>query len=97
EPTVVERIAAGEIDMVINTPSGRDARADGYAIRAATTSLDRPIITTVQQLGTAVLGIEASLAGSMRVASLQEHAATLDLYGQGAPTRAGDAPAVTAG
>ncbi|MBW8173130.1 carbamoyl-phosphate synthase large subunit [Ornithinimicrobium sp. Arc0846-15] len=80
ERTIVELITSGEIDMVINTPSGRDARADGYAIRAATTSLDRPIITTVQQLGAAVLGIEAMMAGDMQVASLQEHASRLDLY-----------------
>ncbi|MDQ3357720.1 MAG: carbamoyl-phosphate synthase large subunit [Actinomycetota bacterium] len=89
EPTVVDRITAGEVDMVINTPSGRDARADGYAIRAATTSLDKPIITTVQQLGAAVLGIEAMRAGTMQVASLQEHAARLDLYGRGPVPAAG--------
>ncbi|WP_114907645.1 carbamoyl-phosphate synthase large subunit [Ornithinimicrobium murale] len=82
EPTIVDMIAGGEIDMVINTPSGQGARADGYAIRAATTGLDRPIITTVQQLGAAVLGIEAAGAGPMAVASLQEHAAHLDLFGQ---------------
>ena len=81
-PSVVERITAGAVDMVINTPSGRDARADGYAIRAATTSLDRPIITTVQQLAVAVLGIEAMRAGPLQVASLQEHAAALDLFGR---------------
>lgn len=86
--TVVDRISAGEVDMVINTPSGRDARADGYAIRAATTSLDRPIITTVQQLAVAVLGIEAMQAGPLGVASLQEHAAALDLYGRDADGRA---------
>ncbi|WP_153394306.1 carbamoyl-phosphate synthase large subunit [Ornithinicoccus halotolerans] len=90
EPTVVDLITSGEVDMVINTPSGRDARADGYAIRAATTSLDKPIITTVQQLGAAVLGIEAMRAGDLRVRSLQEHAAGLDLYQRaGAPPAAG--------
>ena len=78
--TIVAPIADGEVDMVINTPSGRDARADGYAIRAATTSLDRPIITTVQQLAVAVLGIEAMRAGPLGVAPLQEHARALDLY-----------------
>ncbi|GAA5163496.1 carbamoyl-phosphate synthase large subunit [Ornithinimicrobium tianjinense] len=82
ERTVVDRITAGEVDMVINTPSGRDARADGYAIRAATTSLDKPIITTVQQLSVAVLGIEAMRSGPLEVASLQEHAANLDLFGR---------------
>jgi carbamoyl-phosphate synthase large subunit len=63
--------------MVVNTPSGRDARADGYEIRAATTSMDRPIITTVQQLAAAVQGIEAAREGTLSVRSLQEHAALL--------------------
>jgi carbamoyl-phosphate synthase large subunit len=87
ERTVVDLITSGEVDMVINTPSGRDARADGYAIRAATTSLDKPIITTVQQLSAAVLGIEAMRAGSLQVSSLQEHAARLDLHGRTAADR----------
>jgi carbamoyl-phosphate synthase large subunit len=80
EPTIVERIVAGEVGMVINTPSGRYARADGYAIRAATTSMDRPIITTVQQLGAAVQGIESQLSGTIRVKSLQDHARALNFY-----------------
>src|SRR5690606_2409141 len=87
EPTVVDLITAGEVDMVINTPSGRDARADGYAIRAATTSLDKPIITTVQQLAAAVLGIEAMREGPLTVASLQEHSGRLDLFSRGAAER----------
>jgi carbamoyl-phosphate synthase large subunit len=71
--------------MVVNTPSGPNARADGYAIRAATTSMDKPIITTVQELAAAVQGIEAQLHGELRVKPLQEHARDLDLYGQGVP------------
>jgi carbamoyl-phosphate synthase large subunit len=80
EPTIVERITAGEVVMVVNTPSGRDARADGYAIRAATTSMDKPIITTVQQLGAAVQGIESQMTEKIRVKSLQDHARDLDLF-----------------
>jgi carbamoyl-phosphate synthase large subunit len=75
EPTIVQRIYAGEVDMVVNTPSGPAARHDGYEIRAATTSMDRPIITTVQQLAAAVQAIEAD--GPVRVRSLQEHARSL--------------------
>ncbi|HWC22015.1 MAG TPA: carbamoyl-phosphate synthase large subunit [Flexivirga sp.] len=83
EPTIVDRIQTGDVAMVVNTPSGQGARADGYAIRAATTSMDRPIITTVQQLAAAVQGIEAQLAGPFRVKPLQAHARDLDLYGRG--------------
>ncbi|RKS77777.1 carbamoyl-phosphate synthase large subunit [Motilibacter peucedani] len=77
EPTIVDRILAGEVDMVVNTPTGRAARADGYEIRTAATAMDRPIITTVQELGAAVQGIEAFRSGTIGVASLQEHAAVI--------------------
>jgi carbamoyl-phosphate synthase large subunit len=77
EPTIVDRILAQEIDMVVNTPSGPAARADGYEIRAATTSVDRPIVTTVQQFAAAVQAIEAARNEPVRVASLQEHASRL--------------------
>jgi carbamoyl-phosphate synthase large subunit len=72
EPTVVERILAGEVDMVVNTPSGRFARADGYEIRAAAVAMDRPIITTVQELAAAVQGIEALGRGALDVRSIQD-------------------------
>jgi carbamoyl-phosphate synthase large subunit len=72
EPTVVERILAGEVDMVVNTPSGRFARADGYEIRAAAVAMDRPIITTVQELAAAVQGIEALGRGTLDVRSIQD-------------------------
>ena len=77
EPTIVERIAAGEVDMVVNTPSGPAARHDGYEIRAAVTAVDRPIVTTVQQLSAAVQAIEAARNEPVHVWSLQEHAALL--------------------
>ena len=73
EPTIVDLINAGEVDMVVNTPSGQGARADGYEIRAATTAADKAIVTTVQQLAAAVQAIEARQAGPFRVTSLQEH------------------------
>ncbi|MGL5851994.1 MAG: hypothetical protein ACRCZD_14545, partial [Phycicoccus sp.] len=85
--SVVDMITAGEIDLVVNSPNGPSAtaRADGYLIRAATTAMDKPIVTTVQQLAAAVLAIEAVRGGDLGVASLQEHTAALDLHGVGAP------------
>ncbi|MDR3201960.1 MAG: carbamoyl-phosphate synthase large subunit, partial [Bifidobacteriaceae bacterium] len=60
--TIVDRIWEGEVAMVVNTPSGHEgSRHDGYEIRAAITGVDRPIITTVQELAAAVQGIEARL------------------------------------
>jgi carbamoyl-phosphate synthase large subunit len=72
--TIVDLIGAGEVDLVVNTPSGQGARADGYEIRTATVAADKPIITTVQQLAAAVQAIESIQAGPFAVHSLQEHA-----------------------
>lgn len=83
DSSIVDLILDGQIAMVVNTPSGPNARADGYAIRAATTSMDKPIVTTVQELAAAVQGIEAQMQGEFTVKPLQEHARDLDLYGVG--------------
>ena len=59
--------------MVVNTPSGRRRpAADGYEIRAAAVAMDRPIITTVQELAAAVQGIEALGRGALDVRSIQD-------------------------
>ena len=73
EPTIVDLIIAGEVDMVVNTPSGQGARADGYEIRTAAVSADKAIVTTVQQLAAAVQAIESRRAGPFSVRSLQDH------------------------
>ena len=89
EPSIVDLIMDGRIDMVVNTPTGPTARADGYAIRAAATSYDIPVITTVQALAAAVQGIEALLTGEVHVKPLQEHAKDLDLWSVPAAVQAG--------
>jgi len=71
--TIVARIAAGEVAMVINTPYGNSGpRIDGYEIRSAAVSADIPCITTVQGAAAAVQGIEAAIAGDIGVRPLQE-------------------------
>ena len=79
--TIAERILAGEVDMIVNTPTGQRARTDGYAIRAAAITADRTLITTVQELAAAVQAIDALRHSRFEVKSLQEHARDLDLYG----------------
>ena len=78
EPTTVQLIHAGEIDLVINTPhgttTGGSARVDGYEIRTAAVLANIPCITTVQGLGAAVQGIEALKRGDVSVRSLQDWA-----------------------
>lgn len=73
-PSIVDLILNGEVDVVVNTPSGSSARKDGYEIRAATTASDAPIFTTIAQLSAAIGSFETVIAGDFNVRSLQEHA-----------------------
>ncbi len=76
EPTIVQRIHDGEVDLIVNTPIGitRDGspRIDGYEIRSAAVARNIPCITTVQGLGAAVQGIESQRSGTIGVRSLQD-------------------------
>ncbi len=86
EPTTIQLIAEGSIDLIVNTPhgsaSGGSPRIDGYEIRTAAVMGNVPCITTVQGLGAAVQGIEAMLAGSIDVRSLQDWARHRDARGR---------------
>jgi carbamoyl-phosphate synthase large subunit len=73
--SIVELIRREEVDIVINTPGGRTARADGYEIRAAAVAGDLPLFTTIAELSAAVASIDAIRAG-FEVTSLQEYAIT---------------------
>jgi carbamoyl-phosphate synthase large subunit len=72
-PSIVELIHAGDIDIVINTPRGRSARADGYEIRTATVAADKPLFTTIAQVGAAVASMEVRPEWPS-VKSLQDYA-----------------------
>ena len=72
--SIVDMITDGEVDVVVNTPSGADARVDGYEIRAATTAADKPIFTTAAQLSAAIGSFEVIREGEFKVKPLQEHA-----------------------
>lgn len=74
-PSIVDLINAGQVDVVVNTPSGSSARKDGYEIRAATTAADKAIFTTIAQLSAAIGSFETVIAGGFDVKSLQEHSA----------------------
>jgi carbamoyl-phosphate synthase large subunit len=70
EPTVVDLIRRGRCDLVINTPEGRDARSDGYAIREAAMVQRIPCITTLSGAAAAVHAI--ATARAEQAVSLQE-------------------------
>ncbi|HKP06969.1 MAG TPA: carbamoyl phosphate synthase large subunit, partial [Microbacterium sp.] len=74
ETNIVDLINAGEIDIVVNTPSGGATRADGYEIRAAAVAGDKALFTTMAVLGAAVSALPV-LRNGFDVKSLQEYAA----------------------
>ncbi|MEA2309862.1 MAG: carbamoyl-phosphate synthase large subunit, partial [Thermoleophilaceae bacterium] len=71
-PHVVDRIEAGEVDMVINTPTGAGARADGGEIRRAAVARGIPCITTMTGASAAQRAIRAAREAPPGVRSLQE-------------------------
>jgi carbamoyl-phosphate synthase large subunit len=70
EVTVIDLIRRGRCDLVINTPAGRTARSDGYAIREAALSRRVPCITTIAGAVAAVHAI--ANARAEQALSLQE-------------------------
>src|SRR5207244_9277328 len=100
-PNAPELIAAGAVDLVVNTPFGRGPRTDGYYIRTAAAAASVPCITTVPGILAAVQGIEALRAPPAIPVAIQEyHAAVpppggpeqLSLVGVGEPSLVGAEP-----
>jgi carbamoyl-phosphate synthase large subunit len=70
DETVVDLVRGGRCDLVVNTPQGRGARADGYLIREAALAARIPCITTISGAAAAVHAIASARAES--ALSLQE-------------------------
>ncbi|MDX6608164.1 MAG: carbamoyl-phosphate synthase large subunit [Solirubrobacterales bacterium] len=71
-PHVVDLIRERRCDLVINTPTGSGARADGYEIRTAAVRHNVPCVTTMTGATAAVRAIAAKIEGDSDVRSLQE-------------------------
>jgi carbamoyl-phosphate synthase large subunit len=71
--TTLAAIQDGKINLIINTPLGRDSREDGIRIRRLATRMEIPLITTLSAAQAAVNGIRAMQQQELRVRSLQEH------------------------
>ncbi|NDL67448.1 carbamoyl-phosphate synthase large subunit [Anaerotalea alkaliphila] len=63
KPNILDGIANGEIDLVVNTPSTKRSQSDGSMIRKSAIRHKVPYITT----------ITAALASAKGIASMQEH------------------------
>jgi carbamoyl-phosphate synthase large subunit len=71
-PHVVDALERSEVDLVINTPVGTGARADGWEIRSAAVARGIPCITTMAGGMAAARAIAAAHRGEPEVFSLQE-------------------------
>jgi carbamoyl-phosphate synthase large subunit len=72
-PNVADHLVNRSIDMVINTPLGRDSFFDDRAVRRAATMAQVPCITTLTGASAAVSAIQALRTQALTVRSLQDY------------------------
>jgi len=72
-PNVRDLIKNGQIQFIINTPSGKVPREDEVKIRTAALSERIPIMTTIRAAVASAEGIRSLQKGGMTVTSLQEY------------------------
>jgi carbamoyl-phosphate synthase large subunit len=71
-PNIVDLVKTAKIDLVINTPLGRESFYDEKSIRRAAIRYNIPCITTLAAAHAASLGIRALLEQGIEVAALQD-------------------------
>jgi carbamoyl-phosphate synthase large subunit len=71
-PNCLDLLANGEIDLIVNTPSGKGARTDEGRIRASAVSHGVPCITTINGARAAVAALERLRRGELEVYALQD-------------------------
>jgi carbamoyl-phosphate synthase large subunit len=72
-PHTVDLIAEGKVQLVVSTPLGSRAYADGQALRSAAIRYGVMLVTTLTGAVATVSGIRALKQKTLRVRSLQEH------------------------
>jgi carbamoyl-phosphate synthase large subunit len=72
-PNIVDALTNGEVQIVINTPFGRETRSDGYHIRAAAIRHGVTNITTLEAAQAVVQAIEAIKEDRLVVTALQDY------------------------
>ncbi len=71
-PNVIDRIASGEVTLMINTPFGHETRSDGYELRAAAVRHGLTYVTTLSAAQAFVAGMEVSKDAGFDVVALQD-------------------------
>jgi carbamoyl-phosphate synthase large subunit len=71
-PNIVDLVKTGKIDLIINTPLGRESFYDEKSIRRAAIRYNIPCITTLSAAHAAARGIQALREQEIDVAALQD-------------------------
>jgi carbamoyl-phosphate synthase large subunit len=72
-PNVVDIIKNGQIQMIINTPSGEEAQADGKLIRRTALVYKIPIVTTIAGAKATAAAIKSLQSQPLEVKALQDY------------------------
>jgi len=72
-PNVLDRVKNGDINFIINTPSGKIPREDEVRIRNAALAQKIPIMTTLRAAQASANGIRSLQKRKLQVRSLQEY------------------------
>jgi carbamoyl-phosphate synthase large subunit len=71
-PNIVDLMINGSVDLIVNTPLGKESFYDEVAIRRAALDRDVPCLTTLSAASAAFEAIRARAAGALTYAPLQE-------------------------
>jgi carbamoyl-phosphate synthase large subunit len=72
-PNILDKIANGEIQLILNTPTRKGANTDEGRIRATAVRNNVPMITTITGARAAVQAIAALRAGTWTVSAIQDY------------------------
>ncbi|MDG2206659.1 MAG: carbamoyl-phosphate synthase large subunit [Pirellulales bacterium] len=75
-PNLLDYLANEDVQLIMNTPSGKGARTDEGKIRAACVSGGVPCVTTLQGIGAVVSALEAVRENTLEVEPLQHRLKT---------------------
>ncbi len=70
-PNLIDYLKNGDVQLILNTPSGKGARTDEGKIRAAAVQYGVPCITTLDAAEAAISAMRALRQGTLQVQSLQ--------------------------
>ena len=70
-PHVIDAMQSGDVTLVVNTPTGSGARADGWEIRREAVSRGIPVLTTLSAGVSAARAIVSASQGEPEVFAIQ--------------------------